>query len=160
VCEAPSSVHLVIRTEGNHRPGTYGELKVPFVVHAVGPNYSNYNNYDDNDVDTPDRLLRSAYQSSLDACHQHGVTDVAFSLLSSGVYRGRRSLKDVLTVGVKAIHDWWVDANHQSSSSSAATNEGSSSLMTVTLCGYSELEVALLMAICQEHLGKEEGVKG
>ena len=145
-------------------PGKYGELKVPFVVHAVGPNYSNYDyHHDDVDVDdTPDRLLRSAYQSSLDACHQHGVTDVAFSLLSAGVYRGRRSLKDVLAIGVKAIQDWWVDENHHpsssSSSSSAVTNNSSSSLMTVTLCGYSQQEVSLLMAICQEHLRREEGV--
>jgi O-acetyl-ADP-ribose deacetylase (regulator of RNase III) len=135
-------------------PGDYGDLNVPFVVHAVGPNYSAYD-----DFDTPDRLLRSAYQSSLEACRKHDVTDVAFSLLSAGVYRGRRNIKDVLTIGVNAIQEWWAHENHQASSSSAATNGGSSSLKTVTLCGYSEQEVAMLMAICREHLGREEGVE-
>ena len=134
-------------------PGDYGDLNVPFVVHAVGPNYSSFD-----DFDTPDRLLRSAYLSSLAVCHKHGVTDVAFSLLSAGVYRGRKNIKDVLTIGVKAIQDW--DENHQPSTYSAATNNGSSSLTTVTLCGYSEQEVAMLMAICREHLGREERVEG
>jgi O-acetyl-ADP-ribose deacetylase len=131
-------------------PGAYGELKVPFVVHAVGPNYRGYD-----DFDTPDNLLRSAYQSALEACHKHGVTDVAFSLLSAGIRRGRRNVMDVLTIGVKAIQDWWAD---ESLPFYCSVSKDGSSLMTVTLCGCSEQEVAMLMAICREHLGREEGV--
>ena len=47
-------------------PGTYGSLGVPYVIHAVGPNYMYFD--EENDVATPNQLLRSAYQQSLDCC--------------------------------------------------------------------------------------------
>jgi len=61
-------------------PGSYGSL--------LGPNYKqySYDNYDD-----PGQLLRSAYQSSLDLCRETDrIQEVAFALLSAGIFRGER----------------------------------------------------------------------
>jgi O-acetyl-ADP-ribose deacetylase len=116
-------------------PGDYGDLNVPFVVHAVGPNYHHYK-----DFEIPDKLLRSAYLWALDQCQQHQVTDAAFSLLSAGVYRGRRNIRDVLTIGIQAIQDWSLERKENAS------------LKTVTLCGFTDEEVLLLLDICKVHL--------
>lgn len=118
-------------------PGYYGKLKVPYVVHAVGPNYNLYDIFD-----IPDQLLRSAYTSSLDRCHEHGITDVAFALLSAGVFCGRREVKEVLRIGVTAVRDWTVVA------------PSSCALKSITLCGFSEQETTLLLKICEAELIK------
>ena len=118
-------------------PGNYGDLQVPFVLHAVGPNYNFYDNFQ-----VPDELLRSAYTSSLDRCHENGITDVAFALLSAGVFRGRREVKDVLRIGVAAIRDWSLVA------------PTSCKLNTITLCGFSEQETTLLLKICEADIAK------
>jgi O-acetyl-ADP-ribose deacetylase (regulator of RNase III) len=118
-------------------PGNYGSLQVPYVVHAVGPNY-----YLFDDFHVPDQLLRSAYTSSLDRCHEDGITDVAFALLSAGVFRGRREVKDVLRVGVTAIRDWSVSA------------PSSCQLKSIVLYGFSEQETSLLLKICEAEIAK------
>lgn len=82
-------------------PNRYGSLAVPFVVHAVGPSYFSFDNFEE-----PDQLLRSAYIASLDRCQENGIADVAFSLLSAGIFRGNRKLGTVLQIGVEAIRDW------------------------------------------------------
>jgi len=131
-------------------PGNYGELKVPFVIHAVGPDY---HEYDDGDSIVPDRLLQSAYQTSLDLCQEYQITDVAFALLSSGVYRGRRNLKDILSIGIKAIQDW----SHKKDNDDDGFNQLEMSLKTVTLCGFSDPEVSALTEICTEILELDKG---
>ncbi len=118
-------------------PGEYGGLQVPFVVHAVGPDYSMFKGFD-----VPDRLLGSAYQSSLDRCQENGVTEVAFALLSAGVFRGRRQARDVLRIGVTSIRDW----------STGAYNN--SCLKSITLCGFSEQEANLLLNVCDTEIPK------
>ncbi len=121
-------------------PGDYGQLNVPYVIHAVGPNYRSYA-----DFETPDNLLRSAYQSSLNQCRDTGViTDVAFALLSAGIFRGRRDSKDILQIGVQAIRDWMDD--HE---------EDNGALESVTLCGYSSKETDLLLDICETDENEE-----
>lgn len=125
-------------------PGDYGALHVPFVIHAVGPNYHMYNGFE-----TADRLLRAAYQSSLDRCREKGITEVAFALLSAGVFRGRRQPEEILRIGVTAIRDWSqhdADDNFDSSSSS---------LKSITLCGFSDEETAMLLDACETELSKK-----
>ena len=113
-------------------PNNYGSLKVPYVIHAVGPIYfqfpdnnnnnnddndssgdennNNENNNDNNDFSVPDSLLRSAYQNSLKRCNnENSITDVGFSLLSAGIFRGNRSQEDVLRIGIIAIRDYIID---------------------------------------------------
>ena len=119
-------------------PNNYGSLKVPYVIHAVGPIYfqfpdnNNNNNNDDdssgdennnneindnnnsnsNEFSVPDSLLRSAYQNSLRRCNtENNITDVGFSLLSAGIFRGNRSQEDVLRIGIIAIRDYIIDTD-------------------------------------------------
>lgn len=108
-------------------PNVYGDLAVPYVIHAVGPNYWDYDNltdYDDDDDDSDDNdddndddermiargahaLLRSAYQSSLDLAFIHRIESVGFSLLSAGIYKGPDlSLKKVLSIGLEGLQTW------------------------------------------------------
>src|SRR5881275_1134386 len=57
---------------------TAGRLPAKYVFHAVGPVYSG--GKDD------ERLLASAYQSSLDLAEQYQVKSIAFPSLSTGIY--------------------------------------------------------------------------
>jgi hypothetical protein len=63
-------------------------LHVPYVVHAVGPNYNTCR-----DEAEGDELLRSAYASAMSVAAKAGIATIGFSLLSAGIFRGRRSLK-------------------------------------------------------------------
>jgi O-acetyl-ADP-ribose deacetylase (regulator of RNase III) len=73
-------------------PDRFGTLKVPFVVHAVGPNYHDYCDYYDDEDDNNNNesssntsmseghvLLRSAYQRSLDLAYKHKIKKNCFS---------------------------------------------------------------------------------
>lgn len=82
-------------------PNRYGSLAVPYVIHAVGPSYFSYDNFAE-----PDELLHRAYTESMRRCQENGVTDVAFSLLSAGIFRGQRDLGTVLCIGITAIQEW------------------------------------------------------
>ena len=86
-------------------PGRYGSLGVEYVIHAVGPEYAmRYGNEAQNEVD--DGLLRSAYWESMMRAKEQRLEAVAFSLLSAGIFRGRRNLEAVLRIGVEAICDF------------------------------------------------------
>lgn len=116
-------------------PGKYGELQVPYVIHAVGPNYMMHD-----DFDTPDQLLLSAYQRSLDRAHESGMTEVAFSLLSAGVFRGDRDLDAILSIAVTGIRDWVDKA------------EEGGSLESVSLVAFSARERRLLEKVTRDIL--------
>jgi O-acetyl-ADP-ribose deacetylase (regulator of RNase III) len=112
-------------------PGDYGILKVQYIIHAVGPRYYSYTNFE-----TPDALLRSAYQKSLDVANEIGITEVAFSLLSAGVFRGERDLKIILEIAVRGIKDW-VNEN----------GDNCVKLESIYLVGFSAREANTLLAI-------------
>jgi O-acetyl-ADP-ribose deacetylase (regulator of RNase III) len=111
-------------------PGKYGTLQVPYVIHAVGPNYMMHDEFD-----TPDQLLQSAYQKSLDLAKEHGITEVAFALLSAGVFRGERDPDTILGIAVTEIRDW-VDQ---------AQDVGA--LESVSLIAFSPVECKLLLEV-------------
>ncbi|KAG7366307.1 Appr-1-p processing protein [Nitzschia inconspicua] len=128
-------------------PGDYGKLHVPYVVHAVGPAYFQYQGMimegrEDDPFALPDSLLFSAYKESLQRCQENGITDVGFSLLSAGIFRGERSMPKVLAIGIIAIRDWV----------SETTDVGK--LKSVTLCGFSEREAILLQNVGRTILGE------
>lgn len=104
-------------------PGSYGSLQVPYVIHAVGPNYYSYPRVEDADT-----LLRSAYLNSLERAKEAKLKVVAFSLLSAGVFRGRRSQEDVLEIGLDAICEFG----------------GYEELEEVHLCAFSTKELQIL----------------
>lgn len=123
-------------------------MHVPYVIHAVGPAYFRYDGVvmegqEDDPFAYPDSLLFSAYQQSLQRCQEKGITDVGYSLLSAGIFRGRQSMPNVLGIGIEAIHAWVTES----------TDVGK--LKTVTLCGFSEREAALLLKVTTRVLGKD-----
>jgi O-acetyl-ADP-ribose deacetylase (regulator of RNase III) len=75
------------------------------IVHAVGPAYRvPWGGKVDSWADK-DELLVSAYQCALREAMAGGASSIAFSLLSAGVFRGSRPLKDVLLIGTDALLD-------------------------------------------------------
>lgn len=74
-----------------------GELKARFCIHAVGPIYFHCT------LDEGDALVTSAYQAALSRAQEKGLSSVAFSLISGGIFRGNQSLSKVLTAGVDGI---------------------------------------------------------
>lgn len=99
-------------------PGDYGDLSVSYVIHATGPNYMLCDEDLDwdslvaaheegaepiNDYLQGDALLRSAYVEAMRRAAEHGLAAVAFSLISSGIFRGRHSKKEVLKIGIEGI---------------------------------------------------------
>jgi len=54
-------------------------LRAKYVIHTVGPVYRGAN-------PTTERLLKSAYQRSLEVAHAKGVRSVAFPSISTGAY--------------------------------------------------------------------------
>jgi hypothetical protein len=121
-------------------PGDYGRLRVSHVIHAVGPNY---NAFEEEDYDKVHPLLQSAYAQALSAAVDHGLSQVAFSLLSAGIFRGECSLEQVLRLGMESIRNWSEDM-----SQSAA--DASSSLQEIYVFAFTEDECDTLREICQD----------
>ena len=111
-------------------PGRYGTLGVPYVIHAVGPNYMSYGT----NLAEGDELLRGAYRNSLERAKEAKLEAVAFSLISSGVFRGRHSKREVLKIGVKTITAF----------------DPYDELKEVYLCAFNAAEERLLCDICEE----------
>ena len=123
-------------------PNTYGRLHVPYVIHAVGPNYSSrysnmnedeYNDYDANGTQESDDQLSSAYISALECGKEANLEAIAFSLLSAGIYRGHLPLSVVLRIGMEAICSF----------------QGYPGLKTVCVCAYTQDEIDTLLQIAE-----------
>ena len=69
------------------------------------------------------------------------IKHVAFSLLSAGVFKGDRSLKGVLGIGVQGIHDWVVKS------------DDCGALEKIVLCAFNLREASTLIQVCEEILG-------
>ena len=110
-------------------PNSYDKLNTPYVIHAVGPNYNLIE-----DLNEGDKLLSSAYVASLACAESIKIEAIAFSLLSAGVYRGQRSVKEVLKIGVDAIYNF----------------NGYAELQEVHLFAFSDIEVDALIDIANE----------
>ena len=109
-----------------------GELPCEYVIHSVGPNYRMY------EEEAADALLYSAYRSAMVEAKRHRMPDVAFCLLSAGIFRGRKSLYDVLAIGALAV--------------SACVYDG---LEEVFLVGFTPAEVETLQTLIEELLTAE-----
>jgi len=89
---------------------SFNHTKVTHIIHAVGPVYRlPMNMKDEKEINelfkNKDQLLIKAYIESLQRAKELGVKKLGFTLLSAGVFRGVRPLKDILEIGVKAIID-------------------------------------------------------
>ena len=76
---------------------TIGGNLTPRIIHAVGPNY------EEKTREEQDKVLEKAYTASMVRAFEQGFKSVAFSLISSGIFRGGQSLEHVLQIGVSAI---------------------------------------------------------
>lgn len=59
---------------------TAGYMPAKYVIHAVGPVWSNNN-------PNAERLLANAYRHSLELAVEHGIKTIAFPNISTGIYR-------------------------------------------------------------------------
>jgi O-acetyl-ADP-ribose deacetylase len=121
-------------------PGNYGSLRVPYVIHAVGPDYSMYE--EENNVDTPHGLLQKAYAASLDCTLDTPIQKVAFALLSAGIFRGEQSLNTVLRLGVESIRAWSSDRHKLDNSK----------LEDIVLYAFTNKEAKTLLRVCDDVL--------
>jgi len=110
-----------------------GELPNKWCIHAVGPNYRCLDDDDEGDL-----LLYMAYHASMREARKKAMPNLAFSLLSAGIFRGRRPLRAVLGIGVLAA--------------SAATYRG---LLDVFLVAFTQAEVDTLASVLDELLVRE-----
>ena len=112
-------------------PNNNMHLRTPFVIHAVGPNYSN-NKYKGS-KEKGDIKLHNAYVASMVCARDKGLESVAFSLLSAGKFRGNRSIHEVLNIAMRAI---------------ILCAYGG--LMEVHLCGHSHHEYLALIEVARD----------
>lgn len=115
-------------------PNSYGSLHTSYVIHAVGPAYQNYKALSEGD-----ELLFSAYTDSMTRAKDANLEAVAFSLLSAGIFRGPRSVKEVLKIGMDAI----------------AKFDGYDELQEVHMCAFNQKEADTLVKVANE-LGLKE----
>lgn len=118
----------------------FGDLRercCRYVIHAVGPSYRRRYGDDDVDVDARDALLRSAYRDALREARNLGdVETLGFCLLSAGVFRGERSLRDVVAIAVDAL--------------SEETDDDDDRLETVTIYAYTKEEQEALASVLRD----------
>eukprot|EP00924_Labyrinthula_sp_SR-Ha-C_P010680 maker-scaffold_49-snap-gene-1.89-mRNA-1 protein AED:0.21 eAED:0.21 QI:170/1/1/1/1/1/2/548/213 len=80
-----------------------GDLPSRYCIHAVGPAF--WAKY----LSNKEQLLKEAYKNSLNIVYgdkEKNIISVAFSLLSSGVFRGEKTLHEVLCLGLEAIREY------------------------------------------------------
>ena len=85
-----------------------GDLAARYVIHAVGPNYRVWigkrpSHEREAAATAADMALRRAYDASMREAKRKGMASVGFSLLSAGIFRGPRSVEEVLRIGVHAL---------------------------------------------------------
>ena len=112
-------------------PGEYGSLQVPYVIHAVGPCYWDFRR---SEYDQADEMLQSAYRQSLMRAKEVQVEAVAFSLISAGVYKGQRSLEQVLQIALETICNF----------------EGYDELKQVHIFAFNEREMKVLQRVFEK----------
>ena len=85
--------NIKVRT-GDARTTIAGNLPCQFVIHAVGPNLANNDNI---------RLLSSSYISSISEAYRYNIKDIAFPIISGGVFKGGYSLKTIVDKAFDAL---------------------------------------------------------
>lgn len=111
-------------------PNTYGTLKTPYVIHAVGPNFWDFIGRESE----ADHLLRSAYRASLELAKERRLEALGFSLISAGVYRGKTPIRYILDIAVQTMKNF----------------EGYEGLQEIHLCAFTNSESAMLKEIASQ----------
>lgn len=121
-------------------PNKYGKLPTNYVIDAVGPNYVEY---DFEQYEMVDELLMSTFGSALERCKEHGLEEVAVSLVSTET-RGKRSLKQILALSLSAL-GYWAQENQD-------TATGAGGMTKITVCCPTEKEADKMVG-CGKKLG-------
>lgn len=138
-------------------PGDYGDLNVPYVIHAVGPDFNEYSTSNPQEIANGYALLRAAYQTALDTASSNviPITHIAFCLLSAGVYRGEQPLERIIYCGLSAISDWRRQSSKTATTTISSTNKGTNKkrmkLTEIYVFAYTEEESEVL-ARCGEQI--------
>ncbi|KAF2207751.1 hypothetical protein CERZMDRAFT_114945 [Cercospora zeae-maydis SCOH1-5] len=83
----------------------YGRLPCKKVIHAVGPIYKRRGvSVEDGGNGNNEKLLRGCYKTSMDLAAKHGLSSVAFSAISTGVY-GYPS-REAADVALRTVKGW------------------------------------------------------
>lgn len=77
-CRKVKAINGIRCPFGEARITSAGELSAKFVIHAVGPKYTQEKE--------PEKLLASAYRQSMNLAVQNNCTSIAFPALSCGAY--------------------------------------------------------------------------
>jgi len=80
-----------------------GCLKAQYCIHAVGPNYRIQVDLKQMPMEECDELVTKAYSSALECARDKALRSVAFSLISSSIFRGSQTLEAVLASGIRGI---------------------------------------------------------
>ena len=113
-------------------PNHYGELLVPYVIHAVGPKYARY--AEKHKEEEADVKLANAYTASLARAQEVGIEAIAFSLISAGAYRGeKRTLHDIVQIALTTL--------------CSMRYEG---LKEIHVCGFNENEYLTLIEVAHK----------
>lgn len=118
-------------------PNDYGTIQAPYVIHAVGPNYWVHSNSEATHL-----LLKGAYQASMNIADDLGLRDIAFPLLSAGVFRASVPLSLIIRHAVVGISEWKKDGN--------------CSLKNVVLYAFTPGEFDELLNVCEQVLGEKD----
>jgi len=128
---------------GEARVTIGGALKVPFCIHAVGPDYSAMVHEASKSLQECDALVSKTYKSALECAREKAVGTVAFSLISSSICRGPQSLQNVLAAGIAGIQSGVYPA-----------------LREVHLVAFTQTERMVLEQLCGEMFPYAEGTLG
>jgi O-acetyl-ADP-ribose deacetylase len=123
-------------------PGNYGDLHVPYVVHAVGPDFHDYRTPEE--VVDGYKLLRSAYQTSLDIASSIPITHIAFCLLSAGIYRHEQPLERIVQCGLSAISEWRRRPSKSVTTTTTTSKKNMMKLKEIYVFAYTEMECKVL----------------
>ena len=134
-------------------PNDYHKLHVPYVIHAVGPNYWDFGGQ----TDEAHQYLINAYHQSLDRAVEQDIQRVGFSLLSAGIFRAQVPLLEILEVTMYAIQTWVPESaadedNDETEPSKQAPVPAAPTqpaLLEVTLCGFNKEECQTLVHACK-----------
>lgn len=81
---------------------SFEHTKVKYVIHACGPVFRE-NSFSNDSLETKEDQLRSAYTNSMKRASELGCVDIAFCLLSAGVFRGNLPFEKVISLGIEGI---------------------------------------------------------
>ena len=125
--QALSTIWYNVRVRtGDARATDSGNLNVPYVIHAVGPNLSDSKQNLD--------MLKAAYTSAIDEAYRKDLNSLAFPIISGGVFKGHYPLKTIIKTAFDAI----------------VGNE--KELVQIIFYGFSDNEVRLLCRELDSHV--------